>query len=282
MPSCIGMSVNVAAYLERIGYSGPVAPTLEILRGVHRAHMLTVPFENLDIWRKKKIVLDPERFVHKVVNERRGGFCYELNGAFAALLGALGFRVTLLSARVARDDGSYGQEFDHLTLRVDLDEPWLADVGFGDSFMEPLRLKPGLDQKQGVRKFCITKSGGTLLLARKYGWFRKPEYSFTLTPRKLEEFAGMCHYHQTSRNSPFTQKRLCTRATPDGRITLTDNRLIVTRHSIRDEHPVSNPEQWCELLREHFGIVLYPAVELGRKTQSKSGDGAVAFKTTST
>ena len=270
--------MNVTAYLERIGYSGPVAPTLETLRGVHRAHMLTVPFENLDIWRRQQIVLDPERFVHKVVKERRGGFCYELNGAFAALLETLGFRVTLLSARAARDDGSYGEEFDHLTLRVDLDEPWLADVGFGDSFVEPLRLKPGLDQKQGVRKFCITKSDGALLLARKYGWFRKPEYSFTLTPRKLEEFAGMCHYHQTSRNSPFTQKRLCTRATPEGRITLTDNRLIVTRHSIRDEHPVSSQEQWYELLREHFGIVLDTAAELGRK--AGSGDREGAFRTT--
>ncbi|HYL12374.1 MAG TPA: arylamine N-acetyltransferase [Terriglobales bacterium] len=273
------MSVNVPAYLERIGYSGPVEPTLETLRGIHRAHMLAVPFENLDIWRKRKIVLDPERFVHKVVEEKRGGFCYELNGAFAALLQGLGFRVTLLSARVARDDGSYGQEFDHLTLRVDLDEPWLADVGFGDSFLEPLQLKVGLDQKQGVRRFTIIKSDGALLLARKYGWFRKPEYSFTLTARKLEEFAGMCHYHQTSRNSPFTQKRLCTRATPEGRITLTDNRLIVTRGSIRDEYPVTTPEQWYELLREHFGVVLYQAAELARRAGSRAGDGAVAFKT---
>jgi N-hydroxyarylamine O-acetyltransferase len=273
------MSVNVSAYLERVGYSGPAAPTLETLRGVHRAHMLAVPFENLDIWRKRKIVLDPERFVHKVVEEKRGGFCYELNGAFAALLQAIGFQVTLLSARVARDDGSYGQEFDHLTLRVDLDEPWLADVGFGDSFLEPLQLKVGLDQKQGVRKFSIIKFDGALLLARKYGWFRKPEYSFTLTPRKLEEFAGMCHYHQTSSNSPFTQKRLCTRATPGGRITLTDTRLIVTRGSIRDEHPVTSQEQWYELLREHFGVVLYQAAELGREAGSKSGDGAGALQT---
>ena len=282
MPSCIGMSVNVPAYLERIGYSGLVSPTVDTLRGVHHAHMLAVPFENLDIWRKRKIVLDPERFVHKVVDERRGGFCYELNGAFAALLQAIGFRVTLLSARAARDDGSYGQEFDHLTLRVDLDETWLADVGFGDAFLEPLQLKIGLDQKQGMRKFSIIKSDGVLLLARKYGWFRKPEYSFTLTPRKLEEFAGMCQYHQTSRNSPFTRKRVCTRAIPEGRITLTDRRLIVTKGSVRDEHPVTSQEQWYELLREHFGVVLYQAAELGRKAGSKSGDGTGAFKTIAT
>jgi N-hydroxyarylamine O-acetyltransferase len=248
--------MDLQAYFRRIGYSGPKTPTVETLRGVHRAHMLTVPFENLDIWQKRKIVLDAKRFVHKVIAEKRGGFCYELNGAFAALLQKMGFRVTLLSARVARPDGSYGEEFDHLTLRVDLDEPWLADVGFGESFVEPLKLHAGIDQKQDGRCFCIFKENDRLILARKHGWFRKPEYSFSLRPRKLEEFAGMCHYHQTSPKSSFTRKCVCTRATPNGRITLTDKRLIVTRCGVRKEHPVKGAEHWHQLLREHFGVVL--------------------------
>src|SRR5438105_9924047 len=272
--------MDVAPYLNRIGYCGPVALTSETLSLLQLRHLETVPFENLDIWRSRRIAIDPDAFVRKVVEERRGGFCYELNGAFAPLLSAIGFRVTLLSARVSREDGSDGPEFDHLALRVDLHEPWLADVGFGDSFLEPLRLKTGIDQKQGVRKFSIIKSDGALLLARKYGWFRKPEYSFRLTARKLDEFAAMCHYHQTSRHSPFTQKRLSTRATPDGRITLTDNRLIVTRHSIRDEYPVSSQDEWYGLLREHFGVVLHQTAELGRKAGSKSSAGVEASQTT--
>jgi N-hydroxyarylamine O-acetyltransferase len=110
--------MDVPAYLQRIDYQGSLKPDVDLLRSLHRAHLFTVPFENLDIHLGREIVCDESRILHKIVNEKRGGFCYELNGAFAALLRALGFRVTLLSCRVARQDGSYGPEFDHLTLRA--------------------------------------------------------------------------------------------------------------------------------------------------------------------
>jgi len=126
--------LNAPAYLARIAYAGPTPPTIDTLRSIHRAHLQTVPFENLDIALGRTIVVDEDATVRKIVEQHRGGFCYEMNGAFAALLRALGFRVTLLSARVARPQGGEGPEFDHLTLRVDLEEPWLADVGFGESF----------------------------------------------------------------------------------------------------------------------------------------------------
>src|ERR1039458_10379901 len=148
-----GVMLNLLAYLERIGYSGSTEPSAETLRALQRAHMFAVPFENLDIHLGRPIVCDEDRFLHKIINERRGGFCYELNGAFSALLRALGFQVTLLSARVAGADGDTdGPDFDHLTLRVDLpgstnhgltaEVPWLADVGFGEGFLEPLRPGP--------------------------------------------------------------------------------------------------------------------------------------------
>ena len=117
--------MNVPAYLNRIAYRGPTELTSETLCILHCRHLETVPFENLDISRSRPIVLDENRIVHKVVEEHRGGFCYELNSAFGALLRALGFQVTLLSGRVARADGSDSPEFDHLALRVDLDQPGL-------------------------------------------------------------------------------------------------------------------------------------------------------------
>src|SRR5450432_2208551 len=140
--------MDVQAYLHRIRFSVSQVdpPSSDLLRALHRAHLFTVPFENLDIHIKREIFCDEARILHKIVNQHRGGFCYELNGAFAVLLRALGFQVTLLSARVAKDDGSFGPEFDHLTLRVDLEEPWLADVGFGDCFLDPLRLEFGTEQ----------------------------------------------------------------------------------------------------------------------------------------
>ena len=114
----IEFMLDLPAYLERIDYRGPTAPAAGTLRALHRAHMFAVPFENLDIHLGRTILCDVDRFLEKIVNRRRGGFCYELNGAFAALLTALGFEVTLLSARVARPDASFGPEFDHLALRV--------------------------------------------------------------------------------------------------------------------------------------------------------------------
>ena len=249
--------IDVSAYLARIGYTGPTAPDPETLRAIHRAHLLSVPFENLDIPLKRRIVVDEGAFLRKIVDRRRGGFCYEMNGAFAALLRELGFRVTLLSARVPREDGSEGPEFDHLTLRVDLEKPWLADVGFGDCFLEPLRLEVGAEQLQDGRSYRIADADGGLEVERTEPdgtW--KTQYRFTLQPRRLEDFAPMCHYHQTSPQSPFTRKRVCSMATPEGRITLSDMKLVVTRNGRKEERPLGSEEEIQTVLRETFGVVL--------------------------
>ncbi len=249
--------LDVPSYLARINYSGSTAPTIETLRAVHRAHLLTVPFENLDIELARKIVLEEDVIVRKVVELRRGGFCYELNGAFAALLRALGYRVTLLSARVPREGGGEGPEFDHLTLRIDLDQPWLADVGFGELFLEPLRMQAGLEQQDPAGVFRLVQLGERFQLEKAVAegeW--KRQYSFGLRPRRLEEFAGMCHYHQTSPESHFTQNRICTCARPDGRITLSGMKLILTRNGHREERVLGSEEDWADILAEQFGIHL--------------------------
>ena len=247
---------SVAAYLARVGYTGPAEPNEDTLRALHRAHMLTVPFENLDIGLKRAILCDENAALYKIVERKRGGFCYELNGAFAWLLRALGFNVTLLSARVGRSDGSLGPEFDHLTLRVDLDEPWLADVGFGDSFLEPLRLRPAIEQVQGSGQYRIseTKTGMQVDKLQPDGW--RVEYAFTLQARELSEFAGMCRFHQTSPESHFTRNRICTLARPNGRTTLSELRLIETRDGKREERELSGEEEWRETLRRAFGVEL--------------------------
>ena len=249
--------LDLTSYLARIAYSGPTQPTAETLRALHRAHMLAVPFENLDISLGRKIVIDEAAIVNKVVNLRRGGFCYELNCAFAALLRALGFHVTLLSGRVARRDGGEGPEFDHLALRVDLDDPWLADVGFGESFLEPLRLEARKEQLDPTGNYRLLQVGERLQMEKALpdaSW--RPQYSFSLQPRSLEEFAGMCHYHQTSPLTSFTQKRLCTRATPDGRITLSEMKLVVTSNGQRNDRTLVSQDEWVSTLREQFGINL--------------------------
>lgn len=158
--------MNVDAYLDRIGYAGPRAPEAATLRALHRAHLLAVPFENLDIALGRPLALDEAALFDKIVRRGRGGFCYELNSLFAALLRALGFDVALLSARVLTD-GQPGPEFDHMTLLVqrpaDAGAPGpqrcLADVGFGASFLEPLPPDSPDLQRQAPGIFRVSRSG---------------------------------------------------------------------------------------------------------------------------
>ena len=247
--------MDVDAYLERIDYRGPLAPTAETLRRLHVAHLLAVPFENLSIHAGESIVLEDAPLFDKVVRRGRGGFCYELNGLFAALLRELGFKVEMLSAAVARPGGSFGPEFDHMALSVALEERWLADVGFGDSFVEPLLLDERAEQRQGARAFRIDEDGGRLVLLRRdAGGEWEPQYRFGLGPHTFGDYAEMCRFHQTSPESHFTRGRVCSRLTPEGRVTLSGSRLITTTGGDRVERELSGDEERDAALLEHFGI----------------------------
>jgi N-hydroxyarylamine O-acetyltransferase len=248
---------DVAAYLDRIGYRGQVWPNLVTLRGLHLTHLFTVPFENLDIYLDRGIELDEAAWFHKIVTSRRGGFCYELNGLFAALLSALGFPVTLLSARVRSPEGTYTPEFDHMVLLVQLEKRWLVDVGFGDSFREPLCLDRKGEQLQSNGTYRLTTSNRVWqyeTLQEDGHW--QPIYRFTRAPHRVDEFAEMCRFHQTSSNSPFTQGALCSMATTQGRITLTDKKFIEIKDHTRTEEEVPDVATWHTLLTERFGIRL--------------------------
>jgi N-hydroxyarylamine O-acetyltransferase len=259
--------MDLQAYLRRINYRGELAPTAATLRELHRAHLLAVPFENLDIHLGRAILLDQDALFDKIVRRRRGGFCYELNGLFALLLSELGFDVTLLSAGVARATGGFGPEFDHLTLLVKatraetraldlLSASWLVDIGFGDSFREPLRFIEAVEQEQDGRAYRLDRDGEHLILMQRdaVGW--APQYRFTLQPHAQAEYIEMCRYHQTSPASSFTRKRICTLATPDGRVTLSDLELIVAAHGQRIEQVLPDELAFQAALRQHFGIEL--------------------------
>ena len=252
--------LNVEAYLERINYDGPLDSTAETLRELHKAHLLAVPFENLDNHLGRTVVLDEEKLARKIVTERRGGICYELNGAFCALLRALGFEVSMLSAGVAREEGGFDPPFDHMALLVALDERWLADVGFGDSFREPLLLDQRGEQMQGDYAYRLIEGDDHLIVQRCEEGVWKPQYRFTLQPHVLSDFGEMCHYHQTSPESPFTQHRTCSLATRYGRITVTGMRLAITERGEKKERELSSHEEWLGALREHFAIELNDSI----------------------
>lgn len=246
-------NMNIVSYLARINYTGPTAPALETLRGLHHAHLMAVPFENLDIHLPRKIELDAGRIFEKIVNERRGGFCFEINGLFAELLRSLGFTVRLLSAQYVLQDGGRGPAFDHLLVMVELEQPWIADVG---AFREPYRLDEERCEIDG-RCTRISRRGDEYIMARKdttHDW--ADNWAFTLEPRRFEEFAGMCDYHQTDPESHFMRNRICSRATVDGRISLTNDLFITTDAHSRSEEPVESGAEWHRILREQFGVIL--------------------------
>ncbi len=245
-------------YLKRIGYRGPARPNVNVLHRLHRRHLLSIPFENLDIHLHRPIFLKKAALYDKIIKHRRGGFCYELNGSFASLLKKLGFKVSMLSACVARKGGGFSPDFDHMTVLVQLKEPWLADVGFGDSFTEPKRLDMSRPQADHGKDYRFARKDGWILLSRrtKGSSFWKPQYKFSLTPRKLEDFVPRCRWQQTSPRSHFRKGRLCTRLTPNGRLTLTDTKFIVTLGNKKVELPLKNPEEFDVLLRQRFGIDL--------------------------
>jgi N-hydroxyarylamine O-acetyltransferase len=250
---------DLDAYLQRLAYDGPRTVTAETLQQLHPAHLLAVPFENLDISLGRSIDLDEVAVLAKIIDRRRGGFCYELNSAFATLLRALGYSVSLLSARVARQDGGVGPEFDHLTLLVHLDHPWLADVGFGESFRLPLRLDDPEVQMQPMGSYRLDHEDDQVTLLHRADGHWEPQYCFTLRPHAIADFAAMCRYHQTSPESHFTQKRICTRATLDGRLTLSDWRFIRTAGGWRHERVLADEDEYRATLATYFGVVLEPA-----------------------
>jgi N-hydroxyarylamine O-acetyltransferase len=244
----------VDGYLARIGAAPPAAPDADALRRLQRAHLGAVPFENLSVHLGEPIELEPQLLLDKVITRRRGGFCYELNGAFAALLSALGYRVTLHSARVF-GGGRFGPPFDHLVLRVELAEAWLVDVGFGRFSHHPLRWDARDGQTDPAGTFRIAEHGrhGDLEVTMD----AEPQYRVDPRPYELSDFAPTCWWHQTSPRSHFTRSLTCSRLTDDGgRITLTGTRLIHAVGDTRDESDLDGDAAVLAAYRDHFGVVL--------------------------
>ena len=251
--------MDVDAYLERINYNGAREVSAETLRALQVAHLMSVPFENLSIHAGESIVLDEDALFTKIVEQRRGGFCYECNGLFAGLLRALGFDVVMLGAGVAHATGGFGPIFDHMALMVTLDERWLVDVGFGDSFFEPLRLDSRADQVQGTRSFrLVDEDDHIVVMLRNESEEWQPQYRFKLQPYTFPDYEEMCRFHQTSPESHFTKNLVCSRATADGRITLSGMRFITTSgpQRVQDERTLSSRDEYDRILRDEFGVVM--------------------------
>jgi len=259
-PTCISQSNRLSPLsledrcLKRIGYIGPTEHSLSTLQTLQRVFLLKVPFENLDIHLGRQISLSPESIYEKIVSRRRGGFCYECNILFYNLLNELGFKTEYLSARMVKGS-TVGQEFDHMVILVNLEHNYLVDVGNGQSCREPLRID-GKNRafSEGYTYRVGPYDKGYALYYQKPDTAWTPRFIFTLIPRDRTEFSGMCHYHQTSSESVFTQRRIVTIATKEGRITLTDMQLTITKGGKIEESILTSEDEYYENLKQYFGI----------------------------
>jgi N-hydroxyarylamine O-acetyltransferase len=245
----------IAAYLDRVAVPRPPVIDAAALRVLHRAHLLTVPFENLSIHLAEPISLDSGALLDKIVARRRGGFCYELNGAFALLLRALGAEVVMVAARVY-GDGSLGPPFDHLALLVhpaDGTGPWLADVGFGSHTVYPLLYGSRQEQHDPAGRFRLADAADGDVDVVKGA---EPQYRIEPRGRSLADFGPTCWWQQTSPGSHFTRSTICSRLTGDGRISLSGDTLIRTSGGVRAEQQLPDDGAVLAAYRDHFGVVL--------------------------
>jgi N-hydroxyarylamine O-acetyltransferase len=251
--------MNLNSCLKRIKISQLEKPNLSFLSELQEHHLLTVPFENLDIHQGEKIVLDENRIYEKIVVNERGGFCYELNGLFCWLLRSLGFSVSMVSSQVYRlAEDMFTPQFDHMVLLVNLEKAYLVDVGFGDTFRNPIALPDGIveDISGTYRVQPFGSAPDTYILQKQENNSWQNVYSFTTHPRVMSDFTQMCTFHQTSPKTHFTQEIICTMATINGRVSLSDDFLTITDGSSKKKTKVVSDKDFKHKLMDHFGIQL--------------------------
>lgn len=244
--------MDVQAYLNRIDFDDTIALHKNVLFKLQRKHLLNVPFENLDIHYNRKIKLLVPAIYQKIINEKRGGFCYELNGLFHSLLKQIGFDAKLISARVHIKDDDYSPEYDHLAIIVNLEnKQFLVDVGFGKFSLEPLTLEMNQTISDSFGKFQFDKFN------KEYYRINEvkdnnvlPQYIFKNEERKLSEFTKRCEFHQTSEHSHFTKKKLISIAKTNGRISLNNSQLKITH--LENEEEINFDEREFESKLKHY------------------------------
>jgi N-hydroxyarylamine O-acetyltransferase len=245
------MSLRLHRYLRRIGYSGPLSPTRGTLHNLHRAHLLAIPFENIDAQLGMVPSLDHDRIFEKLVMQARGGWCFEMNLLFAWALRQVGMRVDVIGATVNRSKAVEGASINHVALLVHLDEPYFADVGFGNGFLNPVPLREGTFN-DGRFDFRLTCHGNY------WRFYNHREngatYDFTGEPAAPDTIEMANRSLATTSESPFVQTLVCSRLTEDGTIALTNAGLRIYSPAQITEESAPSHDAFTRILREHFAI----------------------------
>jgi len=247
-------SANLDAYLARIGHDGPRIADLATLTALHRAHVLTIPFENLDVQLGAPPGQDPEAIHAKLVTARRGGWCYEHNGLFARALAALGFDVTRLSAGVMREVRGQQAMGSHLCLKVTIDgAAYLADVGFGSSQIAPLPLAEMAWAEVPLTGRIARTDDGYWRFAIETG-LTPLSYDFFDVPADEAQLATLCAWQGTDGQSPFVQNLVVQQRTADGHRMLRGKVLTETGPDGSSVRELESADELVAVLRDLFSL----------------------------
>ena len=228
------------------------------MRDLHRAHLLNISYENLDLHAepRRALSLDVAHIYDKIVHERRGGWCYEMNGLFAWVLREIGFEVRLLGSAVGRLQNPGALENTHLLLHVLVptkpDEAWIADVGFGNAFLEPLPLRAG-DYGQDNLTYRLEQdnTGRWWFTNQMHGG---AGYDFDLRPFELDEFAAPCQWLQTAPESGFVRVAVCHRHVPGGLLSLRALTLTTINGPQRRDQVIQSHAAYARTIQHVFDL----------------------------
>lgn len=253
--------MQVQAYLDRIGFAGAPRADLETLRALHRGHLRAIPYENFDVQFGRPMTLDAAAAFEKIVTARRGGWCYEMNGLFAAVLRQIGFSVTEMAGAVMRGDRGEIAHGNHLVLRVDLDRPYIADVGFGDGVLEPVPMQPGGHHCEGY-DFRLERLDDGWLRFHNHTFGGAAYFDFRDEPANPAQLATTCQWLATSPQSVFTQTALAFRHRPDGVVSLLGRTFNKIRPTGKTTQMIGAADEFVALLRHEFDLDLPQAATL--------------------
>ena len=250
-----------SAWLARISYDGPVAPTLETLRGLVLAHAQTIAYESLDIMLGRVPKLGVAELQRKMIDRKRGGYCFEQNMLFRAGLLSMGYQVTSLQGRVVR-----GLAIDaprpaiHMLLQVDLPQgPHLADVGFGNlAPTAPLLLAPHIEQTTPHGLVRFIEVSGELTLQQLLGQHWEHIYRVIPYARYDAEYEVANWYTATHPSAPYPSNMIAARPLPDGSRLTMFNAQVTTRTQSGECHRrhLETPESFAVVLRDEFGLMV--------------------------
>lgn len=270
------MAFDLAAYLDRIGFSTAVRPDLETLTAVHRAHLSAIPYENLDIHLGRKLRLGADHGFDKLVTRHRGGWCYEMNELLITALAAIGFKVYRAGAGVHRELRGDVVLGNHLIGIVDLGERYIVDVGFGDGPLDPMPLREG-KYRHGAFEIGLARAGGAWWRFLGHDRCAAKSFDFTEDPRELDWFAAKCAELQTSPESGFVKTAVIQRRLPDRILVLRDVTFTVHTESATDKSTIGSSNEFDRVLRDAFDLRLGDdAARLWRTIEARASSTAAS------